>query len=133
MTTQDGLQQQVDRLDSLVARDGAFMRLHADGEGGALYGNQSGYLRFGIEVLRAALRPSITAGQHRRIQVDADYLFGAESDFVDYTPYLVESAPKREQPTEPRGYGLGWLMFAGICILVALAAIGATTVWKWIF
>lgn len=128
------LEQLVARLDRIVPRDGARLAVPADGEGKTALGSRLGYLRFGIEFLRAALRPlpqSETAPA--RITPDLGYLLDERSRAPFDVCELDESIVSRA----PAASGLGALgqIGGGVLTVIAflLAFIGATVVWRWVF
>ena len=51
------LRELVDQLDGLVPKEGAKLRIPASPDGTTTIGTQRGYLRLGIEFLRAGLEP----------------------------------------------------------------------------
>jgi hypothetical protein len=133
MNLGDELQQQVARLDTMVPREGAFFEMRYDGEGGACYANQAGYLRIGLEILKAALNTPLLGGTYPRIEVNVEDMMGENSDPVDFTLYLVDRSPSRASEALPGNNWLGLAIYTVIAILTALAAIGGVTVWKWFF
>jgi hypothetical protein len=135
MSNDQDLQQRIEALDAMVSREGAFLRLDLDSEGGALYGNRAGYLRFAIELLRAAIGPPETGGTHPCLAVDTVYLLTADSDYLDYTPYLVEIAPQRP-PDASELKGSPWVgvaILGAIVFVFALAGIGIAAILNWMW
>lgn len=127
------LDQLVARLDRLVPRDGA--RLSLAGETGtAPLGNRLGYLRFAIELLRAALHPlPQSESAPARIAPDLGYLLADSSRAPFEACELDESIVSRV----PAASGLGALGQIGGAVLavaaILLAFIGSSVVWRWVF
>ena len=78
----------VERLDRLVPRDEAWMRLEEQGGDPTewwLTGNQHGYYRMGVEFLKASLQQAAPAeAGHGHLPLDLDYLAppGCNATFV---------------------------------------------------
>jgi len=106
----------VDQLDRLVPKEGARLRLRADGETAAA-GTQRGYLRFGIEILRAALAPVEAADHRPHLPLAIDYLMTADS----VTPFevceIVDDPDRLPAPERKLG-ALGQLIAAMIAVIV---------------
>ena len=106
----------VDQLDRLVPKEGARLRLRADGETTAA-GTQRGYLRFGIEILRAALAPVEAADHRPHLPLAIDYLMTADS----VTPFevceIVDDPDRLPAPERKLG-ALGQLIAAMIAVIV---------------
>jgi hypothetical protein len=120
------LRELVDQLDRLVPKEGARLRLRADGEGTAA-GTQRGYLRLGIEMLRAALAPvdTGTADHRPHLPLTIDYLMTPDS----VTPFevceIVDDPDRLPAPERKLG-ALGQLMAALIAVVVlGLIGLGA--------
>jgi hypothetical protein len=120
-------------LDAFVPREGARVCSSQYG-GGAdeskLVGNQRGYLRLGIEFLRAALTTP-NPEPHGSIDVDLRYLLTDDStvrfDWFERSEDLDAAMPAGRKP--------GWLISAivtgAITLCLALAVIGLGTVISW--
>lgn len=124
----------VDRLDRLVPKQGAHLTLPADAEGHASAGNRYGYLRFGVEMLKAALRPAPASDEApARIlpQLDEILTPGSKTPFglceIDES---IASRPPVASELGPFGQlGAGVLVVGGLILLL----IGAGVVWRWVF
>lgn len=124
--------QLVEKLDTLVPREGAAVQIQLDDEGATIFGNRNGYLRSAIELLKSVNVAG--TGKGERLEVDWSYLISKDSDSVDYTPLLVDELPQRKIATRTeRGWDVGWLIFGFITVLVFLAAIGGVAIVRWIW
>jgi hypothetical protein len=124
----------VDRLDRLVPSEGAHLTLPADAEGRTTAGNRAGYLRLGIELLRAALAPlPATDEAPARVvpQVEGLLTEGSRPPFE--LCELDESIGSRP-PAQSRLGAFGQMgVGVGAVLAVILAFIGAVVLWHWIF
>ena len=132
--TEAELRDLVDRLDRLVPREGAHLTLPTDAEGRATVGNRLGYLRLGIEMLRAALSPvpaSDEAPARVVPQVEGLLTEGSRAPFE--LCELDESIGSRP-PAQSR-LGVFGQMGAGVAVvlILILAFIGAAVLWRWLF
>lgn len=124
----------VARLDRLVPKDGARLAVPANGGGTAAVGNRLGYLRFGIEFLRAALRPRPQSeDEPPRITPDLGYVLTERSRLPFDSCELDEAIVSR--PRVASGLGALGQIGGGVLTVIALilAFIGATVVWRWVF
>ncbi len=123
------------RLDVLVPKDGAKLRIPADAEGNKAQGTLGGYRRLGVELLRAAANPlPRTERGPAVLPLDIEYLLiGEETTPLD----LCEVDEQVEERPVPKKRGLGpleQLLAAGaVVVLVALVLIGASAVLGWLF
>lgn len=128
------LRELVDQLDRLVPKEGARLRIPADA-GGNTAGTQRGYLRLGIEMLRAAAAP-VEAGEaydRPHLPLAIDYLMTADSESPFEVCEVVDDPdrlPARVQKLGP----VGQLMSALIAVVVlGLIGLGAAAMLSWIF
>jgi hypothetical protein len=128
------LQELVQRLDRLVPRDGAHLALGADPDRNATVGNRLGYLRFGIEILAAALHPLPNSdAAPPRIAPNLDYLLTEGSETAFDLCELDESIGSRP-PVRTRLGPIGQLAVGVLVVLmVILLFIGASVAWRWVF
>jgi hypothetical protein len=132
--TETELQDLVERLDHLVPKEGAHLTLPADAEGRTTAGNRAGYLRLGIELLRAALSPEPASGEApARVVPRVEELLTEGSRPPFELCELDESIGSRP-PAESR-LGVFGQMGAGVgvVLILILAFIGAAVLWRWLF
>jgi hypothetical protein len=123
------LRELVERLDRLVPKEGARLRLRAEGEAAAA-GTQRGYLRLGIEMLRAALDPAATGSADHRphLPLAIDYLMTPDSATPFEVCEIVDD-PDRLPPPERKLGAIGQLMAALIAVVVlGLIGLGAAAI-----
>jgi hypothetical protein len=132
--TEAELQDLVDRLDHLVPKEGAHLTLPADAEGRTTAGNRAGYLRLGIELLRAALSPlpaSEEAPTRVVLQVDELLTEGSRAPFE--LCELDESIGSRP-PAQSRLGVFGQMgTGVGVVLILILAFVGAAVLWRCLF
>ena len=89
-------------------------------------------------LIEAVFDPKTNAAGHSIARVDVDSLVTPDSDFPDFTLYVGDDFPERpESSGEPPGRSVGrWIALAlavsFMGIVVFLAAVGATTVIRWL-
>jgi hypothetical protein len=128
------LDELVARLDRLLPKEGAHLTLPASADPRTIVGNRLGYLRFGVEILRAALRP--TPGSEDSapgIAPRLDYLLARDLETPFAFGEIDESITSR--PPVASGLGaLGQLAAAVLVVGVVIALfIGASVLWRWVF
>jgi hypothetical protein len=120
----------VDQLDGLVPKEGAKLRMPADPDGNTTVGTQRGYLRLGIELLRAGLDPLEPGDKNDTpyLPLSIEYLFTADSE----TPFDlcgVVDDPDRLPPRVQRLGPFGQLMAALFAVVaLGLVVLGAMAV-----
>ena len=129
------LRELVDQLDRLVPREGAKLRIPADRDGKTTVGTPQGYLRLGIELLRAGLEP-LEPGEKSDIPclpLCIEYLLTADSE----TPFeLCEVADDADRlPPRARKLGAVGQLMAALLAVIALGVVGlgAAAVVSWLF
>ena len=128
------LRELVDQLDGLVPKEGAKLRIPADPDGHTTIGTQRGYLRLGIELLRAGLDP-LEPGERNNIPylpLSIEYLVTADSE----TPFdlcEVVDDPERLPPRVRKLGPVGQLMATlfGV-IALGLVVLGAAAAVSWL-
>jgi hypothetical protein len=123
----------VGELDAALSREGAFVHLTQYGGGpdeSSIIANQAGYLRFGLELMKAGLAPADTDAPS--VKVDLGYLLTPNSDL------RFDWCERRDGPPENKGQlspvtsriiGIGcFLLFL---LSIALALVGLSTVVTW--
>jgi hypothetical protein len=127
-------------LDAIVPRDGAQVRMVQYGGGpdeSRMVGTRRGYLRLGIELIKAALAKPVQAGGQGddRLGVDLDYLTVPGSD-VRFDEFLLSQDPARDAVNDKPGiddrlWGIGCV--AALLLVTALLLVGLGTIAHWIF
>jgi hypothetical protein len=111
-------------LDQEVPREGAKVRLRQYGGGpdeGELIANQKGYLRLGIECLKAAFGPTKGDANSGGVEVDLEYLVTNDSTInFDWFERREMELMKPEIAKSS-----GWLV--GIAILIVFVVLGVFT------
>ncbi len=124
----------VERLDRLVPKAGAHLMIPVDASGTAIVGNRIGYLRLGIEFLKAALQPAQGPSDSApRVEPNVGYLLAEGSGSPFELCELDESIASRP-PVQSRLGPLGQLA-AGVLLvaLLVLLLIGGAVAWRWVF
>lgn len=135
MKDDEELRSLVERLDALVPRDGAKLRIPGAAEGTATLGTLNGYRRLAVELLRATSSPLPPQGDREpaRLPLDIQYLLiGDEASPFD----LCEVDEQVEQRPAPKRRTLGplgqLLAAAVVVVLLVFVLIGASAVLGWI-
>lgn len=118
----------VERLGELLPRDGAHLTVSGDGSRRSTIGNRRGYLRLGVELLRAALAPlPATDTSPAHVDPALDGLLSEGS-----APPLgfceVDEAIVSRPPVQSRLGALGQLAAAVAAVVALLAALLAGVV-----
>jgi hypothetical protein len=125
----------VEQLDRLITREGARLRIPGDADGSTTVGTQQGYLRLGVEFLRAGLAPRAAGDVHDipHVPLDVAYLLTADSR----APFELCELVDEVEPLPPRRGALGalgQLLAAMVAVLVlGLVVVGALAVLSRIF
>lgn len=130
------IQELIEQLDAAVPRDGAAVLIPLYGGGpdeSYIVANQRGYLRMGIEFLKAAYTEPVPENRHclptafdELVLPDSDVQFG----WLERRDDVLLSAAVDDRRT------WDWPAVAGVALLLVvmtLLAIGASTVIRWIF
>ena len=99
---QQQIQEAIDLLDSSIPREGARVKLHQYGGGpdeGQVIANEAGFLRLGIEFLKAAFAAPDSSGEPNAVDVDIDYLVTEDSS-INFHWFERRDLPSAE-PTSP--------------------------------
>lgn len=126
----------IESLDKEVPQDGAKVRFFQYGGGpdeSAIHANKIGYLRLGIEFLKAAFAPQEKSGHPNAIKVSLDYLCDPESD-VSFNAFERQEDLKTEPHVETfKNKLIGYCFLSIFIISCCLAIIGIFTVVRWVF
>ncbi len=129
-----GIEELVDELDRLIPREGAKLRMPADADGIATAGTRLGYLRLGVELLRAGLSPSTEteAGAHR-IPLDVEYLLTPDS-VPPFERCEIDEDVERRPPRRKELGAFGQIMAGiGVAGVLALLLLGLLAVLSRLF
>jgi hypothetical protein len=132
--TEAQVRELVGQLDRLVPRDGAHIMFPAAAGDRTTVGNRLGYLRLGIELLRAALDPAQGPGDApARIALNIGYL-DAEGSAPPWDVCELDEAIISRPPVQSELGPLGQLV-SGVLVVVLLILlfIGGAVLWRWIF
>ena len=128
------IQQRVNELDAAVTKDGSKLLIYVDPDHGncAFVANRKGYLRAGIEMLRAAIVP--LAAHESTTPIDIKYLCGERGLRVD----KLERREDINTARLPSGwksvlfgtcFGLGCLALFIFLVICAIAGLGNVIGW----
>jgi hypothetical protein len=134
LNSEPELRDLVDELDRRIPKAGARLKLPADQDLDTTVGTQLGYLRLGVEFLRAGLDPiADSPSEIPRIPLDIGYLLTPDSK----TPFdLCEIDEEVERlPARARKLGaLGQILTAVVTVaLIGSLLVGAAAVFSWFF
>ena len=124
----------VERLDRLIPREGAHLTIPSEPGGRGTVGSRLGYLRLGVELLLAALRPlPASEAAPARIEPALDDLLTQGSD----APFALCEVDESIGSQPPVRSGLGALGQLAAAVLAVAALIllfiGGSVVLRWIF
>ncbi len=129
----EAIQRMVDALDREVPREDAVMRLdtYCGPEEMQVVANRGGFLRLGIEMMKAAFaEPS---GEESGLEgVDLAYLQTTPSD--SRLVAVDRRTDMNEVAAEPQRWAqlLAGLVFAGCALAAVLAVVGAVAIVRWL-
>lgn len=126
------LQSIIASLDAAVEKDCAVVRLHQYGGGpdeSQITANETGYLRLGIEFLKAAFtEKDASLDDGNSIEIDLEYMISDDSDIgFDWFERDESLKPIIEQQDSWGSQLVGFTIFASFFGVVALAIYGALT------
>ncbi len=126
----ESLRKLINQLDESVPREGAQARLDigAGPDESCFVANEAGYLRFGVELLKAGIAEPDPASD-KRVAVDLEYIITDESD-IQFDDFVIS-----EDLSTPMPAGQDLIGFAIMIVLltaVALTVIGLITVITWL-
>lgn len=128
---QEELENLVSKLDSEIAKTGAQVRIEQYGGGPEetrVIATRSGYLRLGVEMMKAGLSPDRPGKSPGLIDVDIDYLLAGSEVQIDWWE-RPDSIPT-EPASEPSRL-IGVLILGLLISAAVLAIIGLFTVLRW--
>jgi hypothetical protein len=122
----------INALDAAVPKDDARVVIRQYGGGPdecAVIANERGYLRLGIEFLKAAYGPPVPGNNPASVRVDLDYVLSEDSE-VQFDWF------ERRDPDAPVPTTSDWRDLAGMALglsLVGVFIVGCGTVGKWAY
>jgi hypothetical protein len=139
VTDDDRVRALVQELDAAVPRDGR-AAITQDAEYGStiVTANQLGFLRLGVELLKAAYALPKKDGLPDEVDIDLGYLAGLEN--VGYSFARREDLELRQplgqgatiSPEELPSAVSRWLSNAAVLVALGLLVVGALTVLRWL-
>ena len=127
-------------LDRKISKDGARLTIrycdqkteqyaHTDPgcEGHDMIANEAGFLRLGVELLKAGVAPLMLPGESTAVDVDVNYLIAEDSD-VTFRRFERRWPPMKPQPAEDSGGAGGLVIPVLLVAFVLLAVVGLGTV-----
>jgi hypothetical protein len=122
------------RIDGLVPSEGAHLTLPSAPGSRATIGNRLGYLRLGIELLRAALDPLPASGSApARIEPELDSVLSKDST-APFDLCEIDEAIGSRPPVEARVGLLGHLVAGvGVVSVILLLLLALFLAARWIF
>lgn len=120
-------------LDAAVPKDDARVAIHQYGGGPdecTVVANERGYLRLGVEILKAAYGPPVPGNRTESVSVDIDYVLSEDSevrfDWFERRDPAAPPPPSRWSRSDLVGMALG-------LGLVTVFVVGCATVGEWIY
>lgn len=132
----EGVSTLVDELDKVVPKDNARVGLYqygGEGDGSFMVATRNGYLRFGIELLKAGLVPLESGTAKTAVAPDMRYLMD-ENSTIDLTTFELVEEYEEELPEE--SWGDTVFIYTILAILIAipiLALFGLITLIRMLF
>ena len=134
------VQELVEELDALVPRTGAVVVMNVYGGGcdeSQITATENGYLRLGIELLKAPSAPRLGEGEDARIDVNLEGLVSEQSDINFHifhldntlTPDAAPAAPQARPPWQDKVVGTTCGL---VCLLLYVMAVGFVTIGSWL-
>lgn len=126
------IQDAIALLEREVPREGARVNLHQYGGGpdeGQVIANETGYLRLGIEFLKAAFAPA-EPNRANTVQVDIAYLMTPDSDMN--FDWFERREPSRDDRAASKGRLIPTLLLSALVATAILAIIGLVATVRWL-
>lgn len=135
------IQELAHELDALVPRTDAIVLMNQYRGGcdeSQITATETGYLRMGIELLKASVVPPLANGTSVQLDVDWEYLIAERSD-IGFHMFHVDNALEPDAASVPRPHEAWQDRVAGLAcglaclLLVTVFGVGIITVIQWIF
>lgn len=125
--TDEALSGLIDELDRGIPREGAKVQLFSDSDGteGGILGNRLGYLRLGVEMLKAATATQLHDSQSKLGNIDADVSYIVDPDSAFQFQWFARKEEIKPILSVPPTWG-NWV--AMLVIAVMLGTIGLAVV-----
>jgi hypothetical protein len=123
----------IQMLDDAVPRDEARVQFGQYGGGpdeSHVVANREGFLRLGVEFLKAAYAPAGVAHSRDAVPVDLEYLV-TEDSTVNFD-WFERREPDAPSALDPGGYLVPVVVLAVVMSFVGLSAVGLYTVANWL-
>jgi hypothetical protein len=120
-------------LDDAVPRDNARVKFEQYGGGpdeSHVIANREGYLRLGVEFLKAAYAPAGIAHSRDAVPVDLDYLVTSDST-VDFD-WFERREPDSASTLDAGSHVVPIIILGMFLSVIGLAAVGLYTVAHWL-
>ena len=130
---QHQIQETIDLLDSSIPREDARVKLHQYGGGpseGQVIANETGFLRLGIEFLKAAYAMPDSNREPNAVNVDIDYLITEDSS-INFDWFERRDLPSAA-PTSPVSSIILPLISCSFIAVGLLAVVGFITIVRWL-
>jgi hypothetical protein len=130
------LRSRIEELDEGVTKDNARIRIYrwgGDDDESVMIATRNGYLRLGIEFLKAGVAPDPPYPPDSSIHVDLEYLIDDNSTVFFENFELVETLPPEETAETWKDTVVIYAILTVLVALLLLAVIGAVAVIRWLF
>jgi hypothetical protein len=127
------IEEAVEFLDSQISRENARVKLHQYGGGpdeGQIIANEAGYLRLGIEFLKAAFAAPRANQEFNAVDVDIDYLITNDST-INFDWFERRELPSVE-PTATGARIVPVLIGCSFLAVLLFAFVGIMTTISWL-
>lgn len=127
------LRSRIEELDERVTKDNARIRVYrwgGDDDESAMIATRNGYLRLGIEFLKAGVAPDPPDPPDPSIHVDLEYLIDDNSSIFFENFELVETLPPEETTETWKDTFVIYAILAVLAAILLFAVIGLVAVFR---